>query len=35
MLESVSFDEIGRYQHFIIEPVDRAIEVRLVVADLD
>ena len=35
MLESVRPDEIGRYQHLIIEPVDRAVQVRLVVADLD
>ena len=35
VLESVRLDKVRRYQHFIIEPVDCTIEVRLVVADLD
>ena len=35
MLKPVSLSEIWRYQYLIIEPVDRAIEMRLVIANLD
>ena len=35
VLEYVRLEKVRRYQHLIIEPVDRTIEVRLVVADLD
>src|SRR5215472_16911023 len=35
VLEPMRLDEIGRYQHLVIESVDRAVQVSLVVVNLD
>ena len=35
VLEPMRLDEVRRYQHLIIEPVDRAVQVSLVVVKLD